>query len=310
MRMHYTSWGIIIDDIVFPGGQTAMGVLGGGGMYTVAGMRIWSADAGILSNVGADFDMSILDGLDLRATGLRVTGRPTPRAWQLFEQDGHRTQIPRIPLSDWAEQLAWPADFVAFLQMNGVHAVHLLSRGRLGDSEMIAQIAASGIRISLEPIIEEGLDATQREEVLASLPYVEIFSPGVGELCVLLGEGPSQRALVALAEQGPAIVALRRGAAGSMIYHRESRRMLRMPAARANVVDVTGAGNAYAGGMLVGWCESANLEMAVTCAAVSAALAIEQVGPPTITPLLIAEARRRQTQALGELSEMNGTDDD
>jgi len=73
---------------------------------------------------------------------------------------------------------------------------------------------------------------------------------------------------------------------------------------------VTGAGNAYAGGMLVGWCESANLEMAVTCAAVSAALAIEQVGPPTITPLLIAEARRRQTQALGELSEMNGTDDD
>jgi len=58
--MYYTSWGIIIDDIVFPTGRTTMGVLGGGGMYAVAGMRIWSADVGILSNVGADFDAAML----------------------------------------------------------------------------------------------------------------------------------------------------------------------------------------------------------------------------------------------------------
>ena len=54
--MYYTSWGIIIDDIVFPDGRTSMGVLGGGGMYPAAGMRIWSADVGILSNADADFD--------------------------------------------------------------------------------------------------------------------------------------------------------------------------------------------------------------------------------------------------------------
>jgi sugar/nucleoside kinase (ribokinase family) len=263
-----------------------------------------------LSNADADFDPGILGRLDLCAADLRITGRPTPRAWQLVEEDGQRTQIPRIPLPDWAAQLAYPADFAEQLQSRGIRAVHLLSRGLPGDPEMIARIALSGIRISLEPIIEEGMDAAHRERVLDCLPYVEIFSPGLGELRVLLGEQPPGQALEALAERGPAIVALRRGAAGSLIYHRHARRMLRVPAARANVVDVTGAGNAYAGGMLVEWCERGLLESAAAAATVSAALTIEQIGPPTITRALLADAQRRRAQVLAELSETNGNDDD
>jgi sugar/nucleoside kinase (ribokinase family) len=308
--MYYTSWGIIIDDIVFPDGRTSMGVLGGGGMYAVAGMRIWSADVGIVSNVDPDFDPGFLGQLDLCAADLLITGRPTPRAWQLFEEDGLRTQIPRIPLPDWTAQLAYPADFAERLRAHGIRAVHLLSRGLPGDPQMIARIGLSGIRISLEPIIEDGLDAAHRERVLECLPYVEIFSPGLGELHMLMGELPPSQALVALADRGPAIVALRRGAAGSLIYHRHARRMLRVPAARASVVDVTGAGNAYAGGMLVEWCESGLLEQAAAAATVSAALTIEQIGPPTITPALLADAQRRRAQVLAELSQMNGNDDE
>jgi len=306
--MYYTSWGIIIDDIVFPDGRTSMGALGGGGMYSVVGMRIWSANVGILSNVDADFDPGILDGLDLCATDLRITGRPTPRAWQLFEEDGLRTQIPRIPLIDWTAQLAYPANFAEQLQAQGVRAVHLLSRGLPNDPDMIARIALSGIRISLEPIIEDGMDATHRERVLDCLPYVEIFSPGIGELRVLMDDLAPGPALVALADRGPALVALRRGAAGSLVYQRDSQRMLRVPAARAHVVDVTGAGNAYAGGMLVEWCESRQLELAAAAATVSAALTIEQIGPPKITPALLAEARQRRAQVLAELCETDGSD--
>jgi sugar/nucleoside kinase (ribokinase family) len=287
-----------------------MGVLGGGGMYSLAGMRIWSADVGILSNADADFDSKILEGLNLCAAELRSTGRPTPRAWQLFEEDGQRTQIPRIPLTDWTIQLAYPADFAEQLQAHGVQAVHLLSRGLPGDPEIIARIALSGIRISLEPIIEDGMDAAHRERVLDCLPYVEIFSPGIGELRVLIGTLPPGPALVALAERGPALVALRRSAAGSLVYQRDSRRMLRVPAARANVVDVTGAGNAYAGGMLVEWCESGLLDLAAAAASVSAALTIEQIGPPTITPALLADAQRRRAQVLAELNETDGSDDE
>ncbi|MFN8568467.1 MAG: hypothetical protein U0Z44_13340 [Kouleothrix sp.] len=72
------------------------------------------------------------------------------------------------------------------------------------------------------------MGAAQCERVLAALAHVEIFSPwGWGELQVLLGAQPLRPALVALAERGPALVALRRGAAGSLVYHRESRQPLR-----------------------------------------------------------------------------------
>ena len=86
--------------------------------------------------------------------------------------------------------------------------------------------------------------------------------------------------------------------------------MLQVPAARATVVDVTGAGNAYAGGMLVGWCASKSVETAAACAVVSAAHAIEQVGPPTITPALIAEAQSRRDQVLAALSELHDSDNE
>jgi sugar/nucleoside kinase (ribokinase family) len=305
--MQYAGWSVIVDDIVFPDGRTAMAVLGGGGSYTVAGMRVWSPDVGIFAQVGPGFDAGILDRLALRETSLRPTDRLTPRAWQLFEADGHRTQIPRVPPADWTAQLSWPPDFAEWLAAHGVRAAHLLSRGLPGDPEMLSQIAARGVRVSLEPIIEDGMDAAHRDRVLAALPYVEIFSPGAAELRALLGDTPPQAALADLSERGPEIVALRRGAAGSLVYQRGRRGLLRVPAAPAQVVDVTGAGNAYAGGMLVGWCESRSLETAATCAAVSAAVTIEQIGPPTITPAMLDDAKRRQVELLAELSELDDT---
>ncbi|HMO57897.1 MAG TPA: carbohydrate kinase family protein [Roseiflexaceae bacterium] len=303
--MRYTSWGIIIDDIVFPDGRTAMRVLGGGGIYAVAGMRLWSADVGILSNVAYDFDPAILAGLDIKH-GLYRNERTTPRAWQLFEVDGQRTQIPRNPMADWSAQLAWPDDFAERMRGHGVSAAHMLSRGVAGNAEVLASMVAAGIRISLEPIIEEGMDAAARERVMACLPYAEIFSPGLQELRVLLGDVAPDDGVRRLAAHGPAIVALRRGAEGSLVYHRASDRLIEVPAAPVTVVDVTGGGNAYVGGLLVGWCESGDIRLAAASASVSAALALEQIGPPIITPAVVQAADQRRSEMLGRLRELNG----
>lgn len=74
----------------------------------------------------------------------------------------------------------------------GLRAIHLLSRGLPGNAETIAQLAANGVRVSVEPVIQEGMDATQVERVLASLPHVEIFFAGLPELRVLVGDTPPQ----------------------------------------------------------------------------------------------------------------------
>ena len=53
------------------------------------------------------------------------------------------------------------------------------------------------------------------------------------------------------------------------------------------------AGNAFCGGLLVGWCETGDLRRAAAYAAVSAAMTIEQDGPPIIDAAVMADAQRR-----------------
>ena len=42
----FFGFNIILDDIVFPDGQTRMGLLGGGGPQAAFGMRLWAESGG------------------------------------------------------------------------------------------------------------------------------------------------------------------------------------------------------------------------------------------------------------------------
>src|SRR5512137_575676 len=100
------AFGIILDDLVFPDGRTAMGTLGGGGPQTAFGMRLpalagWmeESEVGLIAGVGHDLPPSArkwLESADIDQTGVRETELPTPRAWQLLEAGGHRTQVWRV----------------------------------------------------------------------------------------------------------------------------------------------------------------------------------------------------------------------
>ena len=96
----FVTFGIIIDDIVFPNGKTSMGVLGGGGPQTAFGMRLVSTSVGLSASVNqADLPLITpwLVESDIQEAGLILTELPTPRAWQLLEGDGRRTQLWRVP---------------------------------------------------------------------------------------------------------------------------------------------------------------------------------------------------------------------
>lgn len=276
-----------------------MHVLGGGGLHAVAGMRVWTPDVGILGNVGADFDPAQLQPLEVQSEGLCVTGRPTPRAWQLFEEDGTRTQVPRVSMEDWSEQLTITLANLTVPPM--LQAAHCLSRGDPLELAVLKHLAERGVRLSMEPIIEGGLTDEDQQRVLACLPYVEICSPGLIEAARLTGEREPSAMVRALAERGPSLVALRQGAVGSLVYHRQSRQEVHVPPACANVVDVTGAGNAYCGGLLIGWVEHGRLDIAAAYAAVSAALTLEQIGPVTFSSARSAEVHARLGNVLVDI---------
>jgi sugar/nucleoside kinase (ribokinase family) len=296
---HYASWGIIVDDIVFPDGRTAMGVIGGGGLYAAIGMRLWSRETLLISAVGQDFELDSLAPFGLDSSGLFITDLPTPRAWQLFEEDGQRTQIFRVPHEAWYAQLVLPPSLQSIPA--GLKAAHFIGRGDAREEEMILALKEAGVCLSSEPIIDETMTPDEQTSLLRCLAHFEIFAPSTAELPLLVGQQPIEAQIRALAALGPQVVTVRQGAAGSIVYDREADRFWRVPAAQASVVDVTGAGNAYCGGFLVGWLETGDARRSATMAAVSAAIVIEQIGPPLVDDQIMASARRRAEQVMDHI---------
>lgn len=295
----YASWGIILDDIIYPNGRSAMGMPGGGGLYAASGMRLWHKDTAVCAAVGADLDPRSLEPLGFDSSGLIITDLPTPRAWQLLEENGRRTQIPRISREAWYQQLVRIPHAQPILPT--LKALHFLGRGDATEEPFVQSLAEAGIFLSAEPII--GADSTAEELAVLRrcLPYFAIFAPGEPDAELLVGEGTAETQLKALAAMGPRLVALRQGAAGSLLYDGENGRFYRIPAAPATVVDVTGAGNAFCGGLLVGWLETGDMRRAAAMACVSAAMTIEQVGPRPIDDQVMAEARRRADKVMGQI---------
>ena len=108
MKVDYSTFScLIIDDIVFPDGQSKMNVLGGG-LHAVVGMRPWSESVGIAAAIGSDIDEKHLQGL--QAFGVDIEGLivreelQTARAWQIFETNGYRHERLRTDRAIFGEK--------------------------------------------------------------------------------------------------------------------------------------------------------------------------------------------------------------
>lgn len=291
----FVTFSLIIDDIVFPDGQTAMATLGGGGPQTAFGMRLWAQRVGLVAGVGADLPASAADWL--AATGIDAGGLrhseslPTPRAWQVLEADGRRTQVWRLPPAQIWAQLGRSPDKLppAYRQARGFHlGVH----PEEPDLEFIAALRKWGAVVSIEPF-RAAQRSLSEDELRALLSAGQIFSPNEAEARSLVGGGEPPELLGRLAAFGAEIVALRQGAGGALVHRAATGETWHIPAVPTAVVDPTGAGNAFCGGFLARWVTSGDLRDAGRCGAVAASFLVEQVGLPAPSPQRAGQAAAR-----------------
>ncbi len=284
---------IVVDDIVLPDGQTRMGVLGGGATHAAMGMRVWSPRVGLLGTVGCDLPEA--DRRELaRAVDVRGPTRPdapSPRAWQLYEPDGRRTHVDRTAPSHFMAMSPRPEEFPA--EYAGAMGVRLECDAPGPLREWMARLRAGGrARILWEPwnIFCRPENRKLFDELA---PLLDVVSPNLLQARRLTGLEEPGRILRALLAVGARVVVLRMGAAGSLAAGQDEVPVAVPALPVAHVVDVTGAGNAYCGGFLVGLAETGDLEQAGRYGAVSASFALEQFG--AVFPLegLRARAERR-----------------
>ena len=293
--MDFVAFGLILDDLVFPDGRTAMGVLGGGGPQTAFGMRLWSDSVGLVAGVGTDLPESVWvwfreSGVD--TTGVRVTDQPTPRAWQLLETDGRRAQFWRVPDEALGEQLSRALKYVP-ASYRRARGFHFGTHPDEPDLYFASDLRALGGWVSVEPF-RPAKQPLAPGALRALLSAGDIFSPNLRSARSLVGVGEPRQLIRSLFEAEGKVIALRMGAEGSLVAGSSiPRRAAHIPAMPVNAASTVGAGNAYCGGFLVGWADTHDIVEAGLRGAVSASFLVEHIGVPTVTHEVRAEARRR-----------------
>jgi sugar/nucleoside kinase (ribokinase family) len=117
-------------------------------------------------------------------------------------------------------------------------------------------------------------------DVAHILSRLDAFLPSEMETRLFLGEAAADlwSAAEAFGALGARCVVLKLGARGQFVYDALGRRKWHVPAYPARVVDVTGAGDAYCGGFLVGLTQTGDPLEAALRGAVSASLVVEGIG--------------------------------
>lgn len=301
----YVTFGLILDDIVLPDGTTHMGVLGGGGAQTAWGMAVAlgsGATVGFVAGVGADLDAAILAplraaGIDL--SGVRVSDLPTPRAWQVTESDGRRTQVWRVPPQTLGAQLArrWDVLPEAYRAARCFHwGIH---PDEPGAAAFAAELTDKERTVSLEPFRapQRPLSDDALRDLLAACA---VFSPTREEATRITGETESDAMLARFRALGGRVLALRRGPDGADVWDLRAGRGVHVPAVRTAVADVVGAGNAFCGALLARLDEG--IGEAACHASAAASYMVEQIGLPPSLPDPRDYARRLGEAQAGMVS--------
>jgi sugar/nucleoside kinase (ribokinase family) len=178
-----------------------------------------------------------------------VPGAPTGTIISLVEPDGQRSM-----LADRGANLALqPADVPPFGAGDHLHLsgyTLLDPQPRTAGLAALTAAVAAGCTVSLDPASTGPLAAYGVERWLADTAAATLLLPNADEARLLTGRADVTQAALALAARHPA-VAVSLGAegalwaAGTTVTHR--------PAHRADVVDTTGAGDAFAAGVLSVW---------------------------------------------------------
>jgi len=295
---------VIIDDIVLPDGTTHMGCLGGGGTHAVMGMRVWSEQVGLVANIGYDFPSELMMKLEkaFDVRGLIKLDVKTIRAWQLFETDGTRREVLRSDLHDFEQLKVNINDFPDVF--NVLQGVHLHTEGDEVAS-WTAFLRQRGNPFILWEPWQRDCVPENRDKLIDILPLVDCVSPNLEEARLMLGLEKTEDILKKYLEYGAKRVVIREGAKGST-YADSWGNFIRVPTAKFDkIVDQTGAGNAYCGGLVVGLVQSDDPREALCRAAVSASFPLEQFGALFSLENIKQRAESKYQSCMKAMLEMN-----
>jgi fructoselysine-6-P-deglycase FrlB-like protein/sugar/nucleoside kinase (ribokinase family) len=288
---------LTIDDVVLPDGTVHMESVGGNTLYSALGARLWQPDVGIVTRRGEDFPHDLTEvfaPLGIATTGVVNIPGPTVRNWVIYEHNGERHWLYRTPRERSREVAVQPDDIPPdWLTGNPPPVVHIAAMpldAAEAIVDMVRRVAPSAL-ITLDTHEDYVVDYRQRLRALAA--RVDAFLPSRSEVADLVGYDDPERALLELVALPGAMVVIKMGADGALVWDRRQRRLHQVNIAEGSVVDVTGAGDAFCGGIAAGLSLGCSPLEAAQYGTLSASYAVADFGSLRLAAVEPSEARTR-----------------
>lgn len=286
---------LTIDDTVYPDGQTAMGLVGGNVLYAAVGAHVWSDHAAIVARPGLGYPQHLID--EMAASGYQTDGlipceNQRIRQWQLYDDEGGRNYVPLASSGSYADLTPRPEEIPPAI-VDGAVGCHIAPVPLEFQAALVKWARGKGLRIVLDPH-HECVSNEAAQQWRNILPDIDVFCPSREEVTSLLGgwNGPEAAART-LADWGAAVICLKMGEQGVFVYRTADQASWLLPSLVRQPVDVTGCGDAFCGGFLIGWCETGDLRMGAAYGTVSASFVAADFGGQHAFQVNRHEARRR-----------------
>lgn len=274
-----------------------MASMGGNTLYSALGVRLWQPSVGIVTRRGEDFPYDLAQvfaPLGIATGGVVNIPGPTVRNWVIYENNGDRHWLYRTPKERSREVAVRASDLpTEWLKGNPAPVVHIAAMPLEAAEAIVDAVRREAPRaiITLDTHEDYVVDYRQRLRVLAA--RVDAFLPSRSEVADLLGYDDPKRAMRELTDLPTPIIVIKMGGDGVMVWDRQRQTLHQVSAVEGPVVDVTGAGDAFCGGIAAGLALGQSAVEAAQYGVLSAAYAIADFGSLRLADIEPAEARRR-----------------
>jgi sugar/nucleoside kinase (ribokinase family) len=283
---------LLVDDVVLADGTTRMGQAGGALLYGALGAVVWESRPGLVSVVGDDYPVDVLEKLQQRGVdlaGVESLGRSGVRTWLLYEEDVRRL-IHRLGCPTHEEVSPRPARIPR--AWSAARAFHLAPMPFDVQRALLTALRAdANAFVAVDPhraVTEETLH--EWRQVLAD---ADAFFPGQDELLLEGAHADPYRALPRLVSGRLRYVVFKRGANGGILYDAHHERFYSWGARAAAVVDETGAGDAFAVGLVLALLDGLPIDACLQRAVVTASFAVGGWGSEALFAATRADAEAR-----------------
>ncbi|QDA30460.1 carbohydrate kinase family protein [Thermococcus indicus] len=248
---------VSIDTIVFPNGRR-VNMPGGAAAAVATSAALAGAKVGLVTRVGEDFPGEWLEKLSsvLDVRGVQILPGKTIHIYMIYHEDGSVDAPVDMGVAVNMGETPIPEEYLAA----GIFHIAPIPP----EEQLKALKRLEGKRISLDFNPTYMADYREKTDLMREIvSRAEVVFPNEREALVMTRAGSVEEAAAALHEWGAGIVVVTRGERGVLLYDGEFREFPALPINENEIVDPTGAGDAFAGGFLAGYAKGEPMETCV-----------------------------------------------